>query len=80
MHKVAQLTRRRTGPFRLDVCRPVRHEGGYDLALRSGLVQKLVIVRIALRYTYSFRKEERNTYESDDRIASRNERMKERKR
>ena len=45
------LTRCRAGPLWLDVRSPVRHEGRHDLALRLGLVQKLVMVRIALRYT-----------------------------
>jgi len=52
MQPTTQLTRCGTGPFRLDVCCPVCHEGRYDLALRPWLVQKLVIVRITtLRYT-----------------------------
>lgn len=44
-------TGRGTGPFWLDVRGPVRHEGRHDLALCPWLVPKLVIVRIALRYT-----------------------------
>ena len=60
------LTRRRTCPFRLDMCCPVCHEGRYDLALRFGLVQKLVIIRVtALRYTCPFAERERNRYKYD---------------
>jgi hypothetical protein len=55
-----KLTRCGTGPFGLDVCCPVCHEGRHDLALRPGLVQKLVIVRVTtLRYTCPFRREKR---------------------
>ena len=44
-----RLTRRRAGPLWLDVRRPVRNEGRNDLALRRGLVQKLIVIHIALR-------------------------------
>jgi len=48
--RLRELTRWRAGPLWLDVRRPVRDEGRDDLALRRGLVQKPVVVPIALRY------------------------------
>jgi hypothetical protein len=51
------LTRCGAGPLWLDVRGPACHDGRHDLALRPWLVQKLVIVRIALRYPCPFRRE-----------------------
>ena len=49
MRLKVELTRWRAGPLWLDVRRPIRDEGRDDLALRRGLVQKLVVIRVALR-------------------------------